>query len=181
MIENPADCGDPDGAAWWLRSRDHAPLWQLPRMRAALAATGGAMVTAKAHAGALEAAACTHGEDGHAQVAHGRDAAGRARATAAAAYPPQMNAALAEALLAAPGAACGDASTPANSDQAHDDSPEIFSAKLLMWAHLMHVAKQAEDLDVLVQPRLNICPTGRPSSNMQRREESVFRRERGRR
>eukprot|EP00965_Chrysotila_dentata_P038971 1295013-Pleurochrysis_carterae.AAC.1 len=44
MIENPADCGDPDGAAWWPRFRDHAPLWQLPRMRAALAATEGATV-----------------------------------------------------------------------------------------------------------------------------------------
>eukprot|EP00965_Chrysotila_dentata_P243544 6205473-Pleurochrysis_carterae.AAC.1 len=33
MVENPADCGDADGLAWWPRFRDHAPLWLLPRMR----------------------------------------------------------------------------------------------------------------------------------------------------
>eukprot|EP00965_Chrysotila_dentata_P184023 6076285-Pleurochrysis_carterae.AAC.1 len=64
-----------------------------------VAHSGGAL----AHLNGLKAAKCTHGEDGHTQVAHGRDATGRARATAAAAYPPQMNVALAEALLAAAG------------------------------------------------------------------------------
>eukprot|EP00965_Chrysotila_dentata_P123887 4094889-Pleurochrysis_carterae.AAC.1 len=40
-------------------------------------------------------ARCTHGPEGHDEVAHGRDEGGRARAARAAAYPPGMNAALA--------------------------------------------------------------------------------------
>eukprot|EP00965_Chrysotila_dentata_P086598 2859417-Pleurochrysis_carterae.AAC.1 len=40
MIENPADCGNPGGVAWWPRFRDHGPLWKLPRVCAALKATG---------------------------------------------------------------------------------------------------------------------------------------------
>eukprot|EP00965_Chrysotila_dentata_P091705 3027594-Pleurochrysis_carterae.AAC.1 len=48
------------------------------------------------HAAQLQAAQSVHGTDGHSAVAHGRDAEGRSRARAAAAYPPQMNAALAD-------------------------------------------------------------------------------------
>eukprot|EP00965_Chrysotila_dentata_P155682 5145205-Pleurochrysis_carterae.AAC.1 len=122
MVENPADCGDRSGAAWWPRFDEHAPLWLLPRERAALEKTRAGLVTfaqcalgaparkfytvafspsMRAHVSALEAASCTHGEGGHQQVAHGRDEAGRARAPAAAACPPHMNVVLAEALLAA--------------------------------------------------------------------------------
>eukprot|EP00965_Chrysotila_dentata_P139094 4599715-Pleurochrysis_carterae.AAC.1 len=38
-VENPADCGDASGPAWWPRMADHAPLWLLPCMREATAAT----------------------------------------------------------------------------------------------------------------------------------------------
>eukprot|EP00965_Chrysotila_dentata_P148978 4920427-Pleurochrysis_carterae.AAC.1 len=112
MVENPANCGDRSGVAWWPRFDDHAPLWLLPRVSAALEKTRAGKMTfvqyalgapagkyttvafspsARAHLSALETAVCTHGEGGHQQVAHGRDEAGRARAAAAAAYPLRMN------------------------------------------------------------------------------------------
>eukprot|EP00965_Chrysotila_dentata_P012145 398425-Pleurochrysis_carterae.AAC.1 len=49
--------------------------------------------------GHLRTAQCVHGGRGHHQVAYGRDEQGKARATAAAAYPAGMNTALAHALL----------------------------------------------------------------------------------
>eukprot|EP00965_Chrysotila_dentata_P150047 4955768-Pleurochrysis_carterae.AAC.1 len=61
------------------------------------------------HAAQLQAAQCVHGTDGHSAVAHGRDADGRSRARAAAAYPPQMNAALADMLAGAVGSSNGAA------------------------------------------------------------------------
>eukprot|EP00965_Chrysotila_dentata_P027310 907296-Pleurochrysis_carterae.AAC.1 len=63
----------------------------------------------------LRKAQCTHGAMGHREVAHGRDDSGRARATAAAAYPADMNVALAEALLA--GAAGVDAARAERASQ----------------------------------------------------------------
>eukprot|EP00965_Chrysotila_dentata_P161560 5336253-Pleurochrysis_carterae.AAC.1 len=105
MVENPAVCGDPTGVAWWPRFAEHAPLWLYPPMRSALDAADAESVTfaqcalgAEArkyttvamsadlahHVGELRRAVCTHGTEGHAAVAHGRDAHGRARATAAA-------------------------------------------------------------------------------------------------
>eukprot|EP00965_Chrysotila_dentata_P124438 4112882-Pleurochrysis_carterae.AAC.1 len=45
MVENPADCGDKNGAAWWPRFKDHAPLWLFPRMRDALDTAGAEIVT----------------------------------------------------------------------------------------------------------------------------------------
>eukprot|EP00965_Chrysotila_dentata_P106286 3510456-Pleurochrysis_carterae.AAC.1 len=27
IIENPADCGEAGGLAWWPRFADHAPIW----------------------------------------------------------------------------------------------------------------------------------------------------------
>eukprot|EP00965_Chrysotila_dentata_P106292 3510654-Pleurochrysis_carterae.AAC.1 len=47
---------------------------------------------------AFDAVRCVHGERGHAEVAHGRDAEGRPRAARTAAYPARMNDALAELL-----------------------------------------------------------------------------------
>eukprot|EP00965_Chrysotila_dentata_P171947 5674614-Pleurochrysis_carterae.AAC.1 len=29
-LENPADCGDAEGPAWWERFAEHAPIWLLP-------------------------------------------------------------------------------------------------------------------------------------------------------
>eukprot|EP00965_Chrysotila_dentata_P135306 4473938-Pleurochrysis_carterae.AAC.1 len=75
--------------------------------------------------GALAAATCTHGEDGHAQVAHGRDAQGKARAAAAAAYPPPMNVALAKALLAATGGSADNDGDEAPGGTAHGAAEEI--------------------------------------------------------
>eukprot|EP00965_Chrysotila_dentata_P021510 712560-Pleurochrysis_carterae.AAC.1 len=112
-VENPADCGDPGGAAWWPCFASHAPLWTFPAIQSALQRTRAELVTfaqcalgadtrkfttvavsptVAPHAGRLRAAQCTHGVEGHRAVAHGRDAQGRPRAKAAAAYPPQMNA-----------------------------------------------------------------------------------------
>eukprot|EP00965_Chrysotila_dentata_P196027 6177341-Pleurochrysis_carterae.AAC.2 len=117
MLENPADCGDATSPAWWPRMADHAPLWLLPCMRAALTAAGadsvtfaqcalGARVrkyTTIAHAHALDPflvtqahARCVHGPEAHPEAAYGRDQAGRALAAQSAAYPPGMNDALAE-------------------------------------------------------------------------------------
>eukprot|EP00965_Chrysotila_dentata_P051606 1712701-Pleurochrysis_carterae.AAC.1 len=58
------------------------------------------------------------------------------------------------------------ASRPSNAD--------IFNSKLLTWSHLMHVGKS--DMEVLVQPKLNIRPTGRSTHELQRREETAFER-----
>eukprot|EP00965_Chrysotila_dentata_P057835 1917564-Pleurochrysis_carterae.AAC.1 len=44
-VENPADCGDPDGAAWWPRFASHAPLWVFPAMRSALQRTRAELIT----------------------------------------------------------------------------------------------------------------------------------------
>eukprot|EP00965_Chrysotila_dentata_P190855 6174152-Pleurochrysis_carterae.AAC.1 len=44
-LENPADCGDAAGPAWWPRMADHAPIWLLPRMREALETAGAGSVT----------------------------------------------------------------------------------------------------------------------------------------
>eukprot|EP00965_Chrysotila_dentata_P004651 151553-Pleurochrysis_carterae.AAC.1 len=44
-VENPADCGEVGGAAWWPRMADHAPLWLLPRIQNALAESGAGRVT----------------------------------------------------------------------------------------------------------------------------------------
>eukprot|EP00965_Chrysotila_dentata_P033623 1119544-Pleurochrysis_carterae.AAC.1 len=98
---------------------DHAPLWLLPDVHEALAATGADKVTfaqcalgARArkyttlaharelgtHLAALAGARCTHGTEAHPEVAYGRDQAGRALAAQAAAYPRGMNEALAAAL-----------------------------------------------------------------------------------
>eukprot|EP00965_Chrysotila_dentata_P169334 5592073-Pleurochrysis_carterae.AAC.1 len=52
MVENPADCGDPTGAAYWRRFRSHAPLWLYPRMRDTLEAE---------HAHFLTCAQCAFG------------------------------------------------------------------------------------------------------------------------
>eukprot|EP00965_Chrysotila_dentata_P010951 356361-Pleurochrysis_carterae.AAC.2 len=114
--------------------RDHAPLWVLPSARAALetaqaetttfaqCALGAAArkYTTLAHAaaltphlGRLRDAVCTHGDDGDPTVAYGRDAQGRARSALAAAYPPEMNAVLAEALLRADGWRSGTMPTAA--------------------------------------------------------------------
>eukprot|EP00965_Chrysotila_dentata_P017434 579258-Pleurochrysis_carterae.AAC.1 len=126
MVENPADCGDPDGEAWWPRFSAHAPLWVYPPMAAALRDLGAAQTTCAQcawgsharklttlafagsmaeHAEPLREARCAHREHGHPQVAYGRDEWGRARAGAAAAYPPGMNVALARMLLSAGAAA----------------------------------------------------------------------------
>eukprot|EP00965_Chrysotila_dentata_P026980 895505-Pleurochrysis_carterae.AAC.1 len=51
--------------------------------------------------GSLERAQCAHGDGGHVEVAHGRDASGAARTPLTAAYPRRMNELLAEALTAA--------------------------------------------------------------------------------
>eukprot|EP00965_Chrysotila_dentata_P101589 3354198-Pleurochrysis_carterae.AAC.1 len=88
MVENPADCGDKGGPAWWPRFDDHAPLWLFSRIHAALEETHAHRVTfaqcalgaparkftavayspnARTHVGALEVAVCTHGEGGHRQ------------------------------------------------------------------------------------------------------------------
>eukprot|EP00965_Chrysotila_dentata_P104223 3441792-Pleurochrysis_carterae.AAC.1 len=85
-LENPADCGDAAGPAWWPRMADHAPIWLLPRVREALKTTGAGLVTfaqcalgARArkyttlahsgalspHVGALRMALCTHGAEAH--------------------------------------------------------------------------------------------------------------------
>eukprot|EP00965_Chrysotila_dentata_P041849 1388735-Pleurochrysis_carterae.AAC.1 len=124
MIENPADCGDTAGMAWWPRFEDHAPLWLMPKMRRAAMTTGAGMLTLTqcasgapvrmyttlayapgmhAHVGELTAAVCSHEEEQHTHRAHGRDGEGRARASAAAAYPHAMNVAVAKAILAATG------------------------------------------------------------------------------
>eukprot|EP00965_Chrysotila_dentata_P036723 1222524-Pleurochrysis_carterae.AAC.1 len=50
---------------------------------------------------AFRDAQCVHGLEGHAEVAHGRDASGVARAAAAAAFSAAMNEALAAAFEAA--------------------------------------------------------------------------------
>eukprot|EP00965_Chrysotila_dentata_P100433 3318969-Pleurochrysis_carterae.AAC.1 len=52
MLENPADCGDPDGIAYWPRFRHHAPLWRFPSIRAELE---------DAHAHTLTCAQCALG------------------------------------------------------------------------------------------------------------------------
>eukprot|EP00965_Chrysotila_dentata_P085535 2821514-Pleurochrysis_carterae.AAC.1 len=44
-LENPADCGDPRGLAWWPRFAEHAPLWLLPIMQEALGRAGAEYVT----------------------------------------------------------------------------------------------------------------------------------------
>eukprot|EP00965_Chrysotila_dentata_P207197 6183977-Pleurochrysis_carterae.AAC.1 len=38
----------------------------------------------------------------------------------------------------------------------------------------MAVASSLDDMEVLVQPNLNIRPTGRPTAELQRQEESAF-------
>eukprot|EP00965_Chrysotila_dentata_P017115 568330-Pleurochrysis_carterae.AAC.1 len=40
FVENPADCGEAGGAAWWPAFASHAPLWLYPPVRAALEETG---------------------------------------------------------------------------------------------------------------------------------------------
>lgn len=50
----------------------------------------------------------------------------------------------------------------------------VFDTKKLSWSHLMNVASSLDDLEMLVQPNLNIRPTGRPTVELQRREESAF-------
>eukprot|EP00965_Chrysotila_dentata_P138550 4583012-Pleurochrysis_carterae.AAC.1 len=59
------------------------------------------------HAGRLRSAQCTHSTGGHDAVAYGRDADGRSRAKAAAAYPPPLNHAQADMLAAAAGSSIG--------------------------------------------------------------------------
>ena len=118
-LENPADRGDESSPAWWPQYADHAPIWLNEHIAAALRATGATKRTfAQCSFGALtqkyttiahsedlrEAMAplgdmrCAHGNEPHAQRAHGRDSAGRSRAAAAAAYPPRMNDFVAEAI-----------------------------------------------------------------------------------
>ena len=117
-VENPADRGDESGAAWWEAKRDHAPLWLQPAMAAVLGRVGATLVTfpqcafgapwqkftTVACSSCLRAEAtrrlhrcCSH--TAHAQVAHGRDASGVSWATRAAAYPQELNDALAALLL----------------------------------------------------------------------------------
>eukprot|EP00965_Chrysotila_dentata_P085142 2808897-Pleurochrysis_carterae.AAC.1 len=100
-MENPADCGDARGPAWWPRMADHAPLWLLPRVRQAMQMAEAQTVTfaqcalgARARKyttlangralspflGQLRDARCTHGADANPEVAYGRDQAGIALA-----------------------------------------------------------------------------------------------------
>eukprot|EP00965_Chrysotila_dentata_P179533 5928663-Pleurochrysis_carterae.AAC.1 len=44
-VENPEDCGDREGVAWWEQFADHAPLWMFPAMRDALEGAGEERVT----------------------------------------------------------------------------------------------------------------------------------------
>eukprot|EP00965_Chrysotila_dentata_P004512 146662-Pleurochrysis_carterae.AAC.1 len=44
-MENPADCGDAGGLAWWPRFASHAPIWLLPVVRDALGRAGAGYVT----------------------------------------------------------------------------------------------------------------------------------------
>eukprot|EP00965_Chrysotila_dentata_P235941 6201047-Pleurochrysis_carterae.AAC.1 len=44
-VENPADCGDPSGVAWWPKFASHAPLWVFPAVREALQRTRAGSVT----------------------------------------------------------------------------------------------------------------------------------------
>eukprot|EP00965_Chrysotila_dentata_P005015 164635-Pleurochrysis_carterae.AAC.1 len=48
------------------------------------------------------------------------------------------------------------------------------SSTKLTWSHLMNVASSLDDMEMLVQPNLDIRPTGRPTAELQRREESAF-------
>ena len=116
-IENPADRGDRASDAHWERYSDHAPLWLSTPMRELEKATGARRRTFAqcalggrsqkwttllhsagwAQLGAFDALGCPHGMEKHAELAHGRDAAGRGLAKLAAAYPPAMNELIAEA------------------------------------------------------------------------------------
>eukprot|EP00965_Chrysotila_dentata_P031005 1032473-Pleurochrysis_carterae.AAC.1 len=44
-MENPADCGNSGGPAWWPRMADHAPIWLMPCIRDALLDAGADAVT----------------------------------------------------------------------------------------------------------------------------------------
>ena len=121
-VENPVDRADEAGRGrwYWPSKADHAPLWRMPCMRAALELTGARTATfpqcalgaavqkyttlafspsLETSLGALRGLACGHAE--HAQVAYGRDARGQSRAEAAAAYPQPMCEAIATGLVAA--------------------------------------------------------------------------------
>ena len=96
-VENPADRGDRGSDAWWAAFADHAPLWKVPVVAAAIAAAGGhartfaqcsfgAKVqkwTTIVHApaldsvlAALDARGCAHGRVPHEERAWGRNADG---------------------------------------------------------------------------------------------------------
>jgi hypothetical protein len=120
MVENPADRGDRESPAWWERYADHAPLWLVPAMAAALTAAGAGAITfaqcafqaavqkwtTVAHApclgqalAELSARRCEHGRVAHEARASGRAPDGTSRSAAAAAYPPAMNEFIAGALV----------------------------------------------------------------------------------
>ena len=118
-LENPADRGDRTSPAWWPPFANHAPIWISPAIRCAVRDAGGVMRTfAQCAFGAavqkwtsiahspslstdlvgLDAHSCPHGRLQHEQQAHGLAPDGSFLSAAAAAYPPQMNEYLANAL-----------------------------------------------------------------------------------
>ena len=120
-LENPADRGLNTSVAWWRRYADHAPLWLMEDIARVLRATGASLrtfaqcafqakvqkYTTIAHSTSmdawlhdLDARGCDHGTAKHEEVAHGRADDGSSRSAAAAAYPPAMNAYLAEKIAA---------------------------------------------------------------------------------
>eukprot|EP00965_Chrysotila_dentata_P235987 6201078-Pleurochrysis_carterae.AAC.1 len=101
-IENPADCGEVRGVAWWPRFASHPPVTFAQCALGAAVRKSTTIATApgmRVYAGRLVEAQCTHGTGAHGGVAHGRDADGAPQARAAAAYPAEMNAAIADMTL----------------------------------------------------------------------------------
>ena len=118
-LENPADRGDRDSHAWWPKYASHAPIWLMEPIRKALLDVGAHSFTfAQCNFQApvqkyttiacssdlatplrpLADLHCRHGHQAHASQAHGLAPDGTSRAAAAAAYPPAMNAFIADAI-----------------------------------------------------------------------------------
>ena len=117
-VENPAERGDVGSPAFWRRHRDHGSLWNLPELQAlqlrkrtfSYCELGASYQkwTSIGHSAdldrelsVLDTLRCSHGLTGHAEVAHGRDAAGQGKANRAAAYPARMCTLLAGAITEA--------------------------------------------------------------------------------
>ena len=118
VIENPVDRGaGPYAGEHWPSA--HSPLWEMPCVQALCAATGGERldfaqcsfgsvpqkITTLLYSpdlggflGWMAQYGCRHRR--HAEVAVGRDGAGRSRSRRAAAYPPSLNATFARELAA---------------------------------------------------------------------------------